>query len=181
MLCSYIIEARFPSSEILGGSIPTIFQIQDWVESAWDNGINTQGRIETGGIKGTRKYIGTPEVSRIHFRLVDVHVILTRKRHKLCLSIWAFRKNSQILSCASENSYSYRCDAEAFTAEKGVSQKQAYDLLLEYVESYFAGGCSDYHPSVRNTLLPPLYFQHPGMLLELYVMIKMTVTDLEVE
>ncbi len=32
------------------------------IESAWDKGINDTGRIETGGIRGTRKYIGTPEV-----------------------------------------------------------------------------------------------------------------------
>lgn len=32
------------------------------IEDAWDAGINLEGRIETGGIRGTRKYIGTPEV-----------------------------------------------------------------------------------------------------------------------
>ena len=32
------------------------------IEQAWDMGFNSSGRIETGGIKGTRKYIGTPEV-----------------------------------------------------------------------------------------------------------------------
>lgn len=42
--------------------IPTIFEIQDWIEEAWDFGINAAGRVETGGIKGTRKYIGTPDV-----------------------------------------------------------------------------------------------------------------------
>ena len=31
------------------------------VEKAWDKGINSRGRAETGGIRGTRKYIGTPE------------------------------------------------------------------------------------------------------------------------
>ena len=33
------------------------------IERAWDMGFNVNGRIETGGICGTRKYIGTPEVS----------------------------------------------------------------------------------------------------------------------
>jgi len=51
--------------ETFGGKLPSIFQIQDYIEGAWDHGINVQGRIETGGIRGTRKYIGTPEVSDI--------------------------------------------------------------------------------------------------------------------
>lgn len=62
MLCSYIISVKSPGYNGIDGRIPSIFQIQDYIESAWDAGINTQGRIETGGIKGTRKYIGTPEV-----------------------------------------------------------------------------------------------------------------------
>lgn len=62
MLCSYITSVKFPGYNGINGRIPSIFQIQDYIESAWDAGINTQGRVETGGIKGTRKYIGTPEV-----------------------------------------------------------------------------------------------------------------------
>lgn len=63
MLCSYIIHTKLKGYEYLAGEIPSIFQIQDFIETAWDQGINAQGRIETGGIRGTRKYIGTPEVS----------------------------------------------------------------------------------------------------------------------
>lgn len=37
-------------------------QLQDLVERAWDQGINAHGRIQTGGIKGTRKHVGTSEV-----------------------------------------------------------------------------------------------------------------------
>ncbi len=62
MLSSYIIGTESNGSERFGGIIPTIFQIQEFVERAWDLGINKQGRLETGGIRGTRKYIGTPEV-----------------------------------------------------------------------------------------------------------------------
>jgi zinc finger-containing ubiquitin peptidase 1 len=40
-------------------SIP---ELQDMIESAWDKGCNSHGRIETGGIKDTRKHIGTSEV-----------------------------------------------------------------------------------------------------------------------
>ncbi len=62
MLSSYIVGARVEGTEALGDRIPSIFRIQDYIENAWDMGINASGRIETGGVKGTRKYIGTPEV-----------------------------------------------------------------------------------------------------------------------
>ena len=62
MLSSYVINAKSRGYEKLSNAVPSIFQIQEWIEGAWDQGINAQGRLETGGIKGTRKYIGTPEV-----------------------------------------------------------------------------------------------------------------------
>lgn len=62
MLISYVIGARAPGSRRFGDSFPTVFQIQDLIEHAWDMGYNAQGRVETGGIRGTRKFIGTPEV-----------------------------------------------------------------------------------------------------------------------
>jgi zinc finger-containing ubiquitin peptidase 1 len=62
MLISHIIDAQRPGHEHFSGRIPSILDIQILIEQAWDMGINSSGRIETGGIKGTRKYIGTPEV-----------------------------------------------------------------------------------------------------------------------
>ena len=62
MLCSYIIGVDSQGSECFRGKEPSIFQIQDYIEHAWDIGINSTARIETGGIRGTRKYIGTPDV-----------------------------------------------------------------------------------------------------------------------
>ncbi|KAK4539988.1 hypothetical protein LTR36_009886 [Oleoguttula mirabilis] len=41
--------------------MPDVLQIQDTIEQAWDRGICSYGRIETGGIRGTRKWIGTSE------------------------------------------------------------------------------------------------------------------------
>lgn len=64
MLSSYIIHTKSKGHEHLGDILPSVFQIQDYIETAWDSGINAQGRLETGGIRGTRKYIGTPEVRR---------------------------------------------------------------------------------------------------------------------
>lgn len=63
-MISYINGAGANGKDKFGGRLPSIFEIQECIERAWDMGINAQGRIETGGIKGTRKYIGTPEVSQ---------------------------------------------------------------------------------------------------------------------
>ncbi len=63
MLVSYINGVQSQGFYHFHGKLPTIFEIQDYIERAWDLGINAQGRLETGGIRGTRKYIGTPEVS----------------------------------------------------------------------------------------------------------------------
>ncbi|RGP65047.1 transcription factor [Fusarium sporotrichioides] len=69
MLTSHIISAKSEGSNHFGSSFPSIFQIQDLIENAWDNGINAQGRAETGGVKGTRKYIGTPEAQAVFLNL----------------------------------------------------------------------------------------------------------------
>ncbi|TKA38190.1 hypothetical protein B0A54_09130 [Friedmanniomyces endolithicus] len=42
---------------------PNILQIQDTIEQAWSNDILPHGRQETGGIRGTRKWIGTSEAA----------------------------------------------------------------------------------------------------------------------
>ena|SRR6266536_745473 len=63
MMSSYIIGVESQGHRRFEEKIPTIFQIQDYIEKAWDLGLNAQGRVETGGILGTRKYIGTPDVS----------------------------------------------------------------------------------------------------------------------
>ncbi|KAI0398235.1 DUF1671-domain-containing protein [Xylariaceae sp. FL0594] len=72
MLASYIVGAEeVMGAETFQGQIPTIFQIQDYIESAWDMGINKSGRDETGGIKGTRKFIGTPEAQAL-FKFLNI-------------------------------------------------------------------------------------------------------------
>ena len=71
MMCSYIIGVESQGFDRIRNKIPSIFEIQDYIEHAWDLGINTQGRVETGGIKGTRKYIGTPDVSRFPLTILS--------------------------------------------------------------------------------------------------------------
>lgn len=75
MLISYIRESRAPGYEHFPDRVPTILQLQDMIEQAWDMGINSSGRLETGGIRGTRKYIGTPEVSSV--TAMTIHLVLS--------------------------------------------------------------------------------------------------------
>ena len=63
MLISYIQGSQSPGYENFSKGLPTIIELQDMIEHAWDMGFNSAGKVETGGIRGTRKYIGTPEVS----------------------------------------------------------------------------------------------------------------------
>ncbi|KIV90930.1 hypothetical protein PV10_05531 [Exophiala mesophila] len=65
MLVSYIQESASTGYRHFPGRTPSILRIQDMIESAWDRGFNSTGRLETGGIKLTRKYIGTPEAQAL--------------------------------------------------------------------------------------------------------------------
>lgn len=63
MLVSYMTKTQSLGHTHFPHGVPSILDIQDLIEQAWDMGFNSTGRTETGGIKGTRKFIGTPEVS----------------------------------------------------------------------------------------------------------------------
>ena len=66
MMISYIASAEVQGSRHFANGVPSVLRLQELIEDAWDKGVNSDGRVETGGIRGTRKYIGTPEVcSRI--------------------------------------------------------------------------------------------------------------------
>jgi hypothetical protein len=62
MVISYIASAKVQESPQFANGVPSVLRLQDLIEDAWDKGVNREGRFETGGIRGTRKYIGTPEV-----------------------------------------------------------------------------------------------------------------------
>ncbi|KAJ5728002.1 hypothetical protein N7493_004332 [Penicillium malachiteum] len=69
MLVSYIRKAQAPGHEHFPNGLPTILDLQDKIETAWDMGYNSTGRTETGGIRGTRKFIGTPEAQALFMSL----------------------------------------------------------------------------------------------------------------
>lgn len=50
------------NNHLLSSTKPSIPEIQEMIEAAWDAGINSHGKSQTGGVKGTRKHIGTSEV-----------------------------------------------------------------------------------------------------------------------
>ena len=67
MQISYIRDARAPGHEhFQNRRVPSILQIQDMIEDAWDQGYNTIAKLETGGIRMTRKYIGTSEAQALY-------------------------------------------------------------------------------------------------------------------
>jgi hypothetical protein len=49
--------------------LPNVLEIQDTIEAAWNAGICTFGRTETGGIWNTRKWIGTHEAAAYFLKL----------------------------------------------------------------------------------------------------------------
>ncbi|KAK2765902.1 hypothetical protein FQN54_007417 [Arachnomyces sp. PD_36] len=65
MMVSYIQDSRADGHQRFPGRVPSIMKLQDMIEEAWDLGFNSTGRVETGGIRGTRKYIGTPEAQAL--------------------------------------------------------------------------------------------------------------------
>ncbi|KAK2797758.1 hypothetical protein FQN50_009087 [Emmonsiellopsis sp. PD_5] len=69
MLVSYIQDSRADGYEQFPGRLPSILRLQDMIEQAWDLGFNSAAKAETGGIKGTRKYIGTSEAQALFLSL----------------------------------------------------------------------------------------------------------------
>jgi hypothetical protein len=92
MLVSYITKTQSQGHTHFPHGVPSILDLQDLIEQAWDMGFNSTGRTETGGIKGTRKFIGTPEVS-YYQPVIDLRLlILMYDRHKLSSRVLRFRK-----------------------------------------------------------------------------------------
>jgi hypothetical protein len=96
MLSSYVVGTDTAGAEHFRGKLPSIFRIQEWIEHAWDLGINAQGRIETGGVRGTRKYIGTPEASCPCDGLREEAICSHRiNMPRQCSSVFRYRKRRQ--------------------------------------------------------------------------------------
>jgi hypothetical protein len=75
MVISYIQNSKHLANTLFPGYIPSILDIQDWIETAWDEGINFHAKHEFGGLRGTRKWIGTLEVDTLFQYLGIQHKI----------------------------------------------------------------------------------------------------------
>ena len=62
MLVQYLKAAKAQGYEKFGDEFLSVFKLQDMIEEAWNKGFNEYGQIQTGGVKDTRKHIGTAEV-----------------------------------------------------------------------------------------------------------------------
>lgn len=68
MLISYLRGAGTPGGACFAEGeqrLPGVLELQERIETAWDMGCYDVGRVQTGGIKDTRKYVGTPEVAAL--------------------------------------------------------------------------------------------------------------------
>ncbi|MCJ1460457.1 hypothetical protein MMC28_010839 [Mycoblastus sanguinarius] len=71
MLVQYLKAAKAQGYEKFGDEFLSVFKLQDMIEEAWNKGFNEYGQIQTGGVKDTRKHIGTAEAQAI-FRSLGI-------------------------------------------------------------------------------------------------------------
>lgn len=141
MMISYVVESDNPHAAAVNNEIPSISRLQDLIEDAWDQGINSDGRVETGGIRGTRKHVGTPEVQAL-FKGLGISCSVGRYVSSSSSS-WSAKK-----------------------LQGSKSNRNALDLLLDYVENYFktrdnTSNKSNGASNVHVTRIPPIYLQRP--------------------
>ena len=162
MMISYIQAAQSEGHNFFRGRIPSILQLQDMIEHAWDMGFNLTGRVETGGIRGTRKYIGTPEVM---IRLLWCKGRADKPRPKHFSKALVLGMYAMIFQWERAH-VTPRCTADSFS-EPGdlcneIGRLTVHQELFRAVERYFSQSSSNTSPKVCRTSLPPIYFQHRG-------------------
>ena len=138
MLLSYIHEQDARRNNSRPRPLPNVLQIQNSIEEAWDAGICSYGRIETDGVRGTRKWIGTHEALAFFTRNeVEVEALSFKQE-----------KPPSVSNGASSSS----------------SSQPAVIQLLDHVEAYFISGVEStrQHGNSYITALPPIYFQRFG-------------------
>ena len=91
MTISYIRGSKATGHQLFPERIPTVIEMQDWIEKAWDEGINDYARKQVGRLRGTRKWIGTTEVRTQPEFYVEYWLICRLLRSS---NIWASRATS---------------------------------------------------------------------------------------
>ena len=158
MLISYMRTSQSTGYEHFSDhKIPSILRLQDMIEHAWDLGFNSAGRIETGGIRLTRKYIGTPEAQALFSSL------------NIPCEASAFTRNTEleayenlllaVLDYFRAATPHYHIPASTTDHNPPASYKSPTDVLQP-------------EGKIILTSRPPIYFQHRGH--------SMTIVGLEV-
>lgn len=114
--------------------LPNVPELQQMIEAAWDLGINSHCRDETGGLVGRRVYIGSPEVQAL---------LLSLSIPAATYSITGVSKkpaHEALLDAVVRHFRPYTAPAAA--------------VLVE--ECLATGG------TLRKTVAPPLFLQQPG-------------------
>lgn len=152
------------------GSLPGVLDLQDMIEGAWDKGFDRAGRRETGGIRGTRKFIGTPEVKHTFplwlsdcIDAYDLQVQALFNSLAVPVSSLNFHDNPRQ---PAPSSCSTSINPPTTTKVKPKPKYlKAHEQLLSYVESYFTTvelSQASSGKKVIQTQCPPLYLQQPG-------------------
>lgn len=141
MLLSYL--RAIDTTGRFNGDLPDVLHLQDIIEQAWDAGINAAGRDQTGGIKGTRKHIGTMEAQAVFEMLV------------LSCPVKAYQdtKDSQAWRQLLEDVWHYYSSVSR-------SGRPSTSSAHESISNELAATRSN-DQKVVNTTLPPIYLQRP--------------------
>ncbi len=67
MMASYIVGTESKGCDRFAGRLPSVFEIQDFIEEAWASTLWDASRRAASG--GTRKYIGTSEAQAVFCNL----------------------------------------------------------------------------------------------------------------
>ncbi|KAK5154649.1 hypothetical protein LTR04_005963 [Oleoguttula sp. CCFEE 6159] len=146
MLISFIQGAKAEGHAKFSGGIPGVIALQDMIEDAWDKGINDIGRFQTGGIRGTTKYIGTPEVRS--------YMSPEKRRFKSLTYLSLPQALALYASLSIDTDVAVLADCPGWL--------QAHEQLLAYVSNYFNQSATAVDQRIQKTLLAPLYLQQPG-------------------
>ncbi|KAI4941150.1 hypothetical protein J4E91_010941 [Alternaria rosae] len=156
MLLSYIQGAKAQGCEEFPGRLPTILKMQDHIEDAWDKGINSIGRVQTGGIRDTRKYIGTPE-AQAFFLNSEINCAVEQFSDNKDRAIAAH----ELLLAAMERYFARAAASDGSNVSKTLLppiylQQPGHSISIVGFERRFDGSCN-------LVVFDPMYLTSPAM------------------
>jgi len=129
--------------------IPDVLHLQDVIETAWDHGFNPGGRIETGGIVGTRKYVGTPEAYALfqflRLKSWSAEISQNEAKHAQTISDGGLVAYARLLQKVEDYFKTQRMKDEASSTLETATSHQGIQGTTVY-----------------RTQQPPIYLQAPG-------------------